>query len=355
MPDGMGAICRAVCSPPNPVPLGNAINPRTAELAGRWLKALLGDDRSRSWLVAKNVMLKAASETLPQSGGGWLVPEDVVNEIVRVVERYGAFRRGADVRTITRDSVVRPRRVGGATMSWLGEDQSIPESNLVVDGLELGLRKLAGLFRCSTELLDDASSDVGAWFIQEAGYAQSLAEDQCGFLGDGTSTYAGTTGLIARMTGTAQAVSAAAGHNTFASIDGTDIAATMAAVIGAALPNSAWYCNPAVLANVLYRLAGTSGGMVSRIMPDGTVQAAYLGYPIYTSGALPNLAGDAKPVLLFGDLSMSAMLVQRHGTLVVATSRMRYLDQDQVLIRCVARLNLAVHDVTPMSVLLGKS
>ena len=348
--------CRANCNPP-PVGdiVGASIDSRTAERAGMWLKALTGQDKARAWCVAKSIALKAASETLPQTAGGWLVPQDFEQEIVSVVERYGCARQTTDVRTIARDSLLRPRRVGGATMTWLPENTVIPKSQMSLDGLEIGLRKLAGMLRVSTEVLSDAASDLGAWWIREVGLAQAIAEDDCFFNGTGTSAYAGAVGLTARMTGTAQAVSAQAGHSTFASIDSTDISATMAVVIGSALPDAAWFMHPSVLANVLYRLAGTSGGLVSRIRSDGTVQAAYLGYPIYTSGALNSVAGDAKPVLWFGSMARASMLVQRHGGLVVATSTHHAADQDQVLMRVVARLGIMVHDVTPMSVLLGKS
>ena len=60
-------------------------------------------------------------------------------------------------------------------------------------------------------------------------------------------------------------------------------------------------------------------------------------------------------MLWFGSMARASMLVQRHGGLVVATSTHRAADQDQVLIRCVSRLGIMVHDVTPMAVLLGKA
>lgn len=58
----------------------------TAERAGMWLKALCGQDRARAWCVAKGIELKAASETLPQTAGGWLVPQSFEQEIVSIVE-----------------------------------------------------------------------------------------------------------------------------------------------------------------------------------------------------------------------------------------------------------------------------
>ena len=47
----------------------------------------------------------------------------------------------------------------------------------------------------------------------------AAAEDDCGFDGDGTSTYRGIRGLGAMLTGTRGAVAAAATHDTFLEVD----------------------------------------------------------------------------------------------------------------------------------------
>ena len=62
--------------------------------------------------------------------------------------------------------------------------------------------------------------------------------------------------------------------------------------------------------------------MVSNLLPDGSIAASYLGFPIKFSGKLPDasttLAG--KPMLFFGDLRKAAMLVERQNQMTIAIS-----------------------------------
>ncbi len=326
------------------------------EALGTWLRALGGNDRARSLCVARGITLKAAGESLPGSGG-WLVPEDYISDLLTVTERYGAFRQGADVRTIASDTVNRPRRVSGATATWLAEGATIPESNMTLDGVSASLKKLAVLLRTSSELFYDSAgpADLGSWFAYEVGLAIATAEDLCGFQGDGTSQYVGTLGLTAKLTGTAQAVDCASGHDTHLEVDSTDISNCMSAVLGSAIPNAAWYCSPLVYAKILCRLAAVTGGLVATQRPDGSLMASYLGFPVRLSGSINSVEGNGKVCLYFGDLAKAAMLCQRRNSAVLAVSTDRSMDVDQVLLRGIVREAIVIHDILPMAMLVEKT
>ena len=187
------------------------------------------------------------------------MPEDFDSEILSVVETYGAFRQGADVQFIARDAVTRPRRVGGVTASWTPEGAVIPTSDMSLDGITVSMRKVAAMIRASSEVIDDAAADLGEWFVREVGLAFAQAEDAAGFAGDGSATYAGQTGLTAKLTDTANAVSATTGHDTSEEVDATNIGAVMGAVLGSAYPGACWYVAPAAYGQIICRLAATSG------------------------------------------------------------------------------------------------
>ena len=208
--------------------------------------------------------------------------------------------------------------------------------------METAQHKLAILARASSELFEDSAPDLGEFLTSEIGYAFATKEDDCGFNGDGTSTYGGMTGLSAKLTGLKSAVAAASGHNTFLALDGTDIANVMAGVLATAIPGAAWYTSAIGYAQTMCRLAGASGGLVSTQLPDGTISAHYLGFPVRFSGKLPNqttsLAGSA--MLFFGNLRMSSLLVERRQQTILAFSADRSLDTDQILIRGVQRCDL---------------
>ncbi len=162
------------------------------------------------------------------------------------------------------------------------------------------------------------------------------------------------------LTGMRSATTAASGHNTYATLDGTDLANMISNVLASALPSSAWYCSSMAYGALFCRLAGTNGGLVATQNANGTVNASYLGYPIRFSSKLPDVSSTLAglPMLFFGDLSMSSLLAERRQ-LVVAMSRQHALDADEILIRCTARMMIANHDVGsatvkgPIAMLVG--
>jgi HK97 family phage major capsid protein len=336
------------------------IDIKHAELAGHWFKALAaGNERSKSWCVARKIGLEKASGEVPDSAGGFLVPETVSAEILRIVEQVGAFRRGAQIHPVTSDADVSPRRVNGVVASFVSEGQVIPESSFLLDGVEVTLRKAAMLVRSSAELFEDSAADLGAFLITEFAYALAALEDDCGFNGDGTSAYRGISGLSTRLAGMRGSVQAASGHGTFLTLDTTDIANLMAGVMGAAIPGAAFYVSALGYAQTFSRLSAVAGGLF--VDEDGSIIAAtYLGFPIHFSAKLPNVSTTLTglPMVFFGDLRMSSLLAQRHE-MVVAISRQRALENDQILVRCTKRLDIVNHScgtataAGPVACLLG--
>jgi HK97 family phage major capsid protein len=222
------------------------------------------------------------------------------------------------------------------------------------------MKKIAILARTSSELWDDSAADLGEFLTREIAYAFAAVEDDCGFNGDGTSTFRGISGLSTRLAGMKSSVAAASGHSTFLTVDSVDIANLMGGVLGAAVPGAAWYISATGYAQTFCRLAGVSGGLVATKRADGSIDASYLGFPVRFSSKLPLISSTLAglPMLFFGDLSMSSLIVERRQT-IVAISRQRALDADQILIRGTRRSDIVNHStgsaaaVGPVAVLLG--
>jgi len=332
-----------------------------AEKVGHYLKALAGNDASRKFCVDRGIGLIRATNESGNTAGGFLSPLDFDSAIIAIRETVGAFRQGAETRPSSSDSQVRPRRFGGATANFVGEGAAIPESSLQFDAVGTTQRKLAVLCRGSSELFEDSAVALAEFITSEIAYAFASVEDDCGFSGDGTSTYAGISGLGPKLVGMKSAVAAASGHNTFLTIDTTDIANLMAGVLATAIPGAAWYTSATGYAQTICRIAAVGGGLVARQRADGTINANFLGFPVNFSGKLPDipttLAG--KPMLFFGNLALSSVIVERQQQTVIAISRDRALDTDQVLVRGVRREDIVNHDVGdantrgPIAMLVG--
>ncbi len=334
-----------------------------AERVGHWFKALVGQEASRVWCVKRGIGLTKATNESSNVTGGFLAPLDFDAAIINVRETVGAFRQGAEVRPSRSDGQVRPRRTGGLTANFVSEGASIPESSFQLDAIGSNQKKLAILARASTELFEDSAPDLGEFLASEIGYAFAAKEDDCGFNGDGTSTFCGISGLATRLAGLKSSIAAASGHNTFLTLDNTDIANVMAGVLATAIPGAAWFTSATGYGQTICRLCAVSGGLTTAIRPDGTLAANYLGFPVIFSGKLPDvstsLAGSA--MLFFGNLAQAAVLVERQQQTIIAVSRERALDADQILIRGVQREDIINHTVGdastrgPIAMLVGTS
>jgi HK97 family phage major capsid protein len=320
-----------------------------AETVGQWLKALAGDAHAIKWCVTNGVGLTKATAESVGTIGGFLAPEAFDAAVLTVRETVGAYRQRAEVRRGQSVSQIRPRRSGGATASFVAEGAAIPESALTLDAIQPSLKKLAVLARMSSELLEDSAPDLAEFVASEIGYAFAAVEDDAGFNGDSTSTYSGISGLATKLTGTRSAIAAASTHNTFLTLDSTDIANLMGGVLATATPGAAWFVSQLGYAQTLCRLAAVSGGLTATKRPDGTIDASFLGFPVIFSGKLPNTSSSlaGKAMMFFGDISKTSTLVERQAQTVLAISHDRALDADQVLIRGVERIDIINHLGTP--------
>src|SRR6185369_8440017 len=135
-------------------------------------------------------------------------------------------------------------RKTGLTAYFFNDDDGtgITASDKSWDSVNLAAKKLGVLSRVSRDLVDDAIINMVDDLAQEMSYAFAVKEDNCLFIGDGTSTYGGMQGINAKIEGTAYAsrIALTTGHDTFAEVDATDLTNVMAGVAAFAKPGSVW-------------------------------------------------------------------------------------------------------------------
>lgn len=335
-----------------------------AERAGRWVAAtMLNDEKSLAWCRDRSIIIERAQGELTGPTGGFVVPVETEAAIIDFRNLAGVFRQEARIRPMGSDALNAPRRSGGVTAYFVGENGQITESSVTWDNIAHEAKKLAALSRLSTELVEDSAADIGAWFAEEMGVAFADTEDSCGWNGDGSGTYGGITGLATKLVtnfGTANQLAGAVtapgtGHDTFAEIDATDIAALMGALPERFWSTAKFHVSAYGAANAFVRLGATAGGSIMTISGPRPM-LSYLGFPIVLNPKLPG-AGDqsAKLMIGFGDLRQAVSLGDRRG-LTVQASKSRYLEYDQVGIRGTERFDLVSHgigDTTTAGPLVG--
>jgi HK97 family phage major capsid protein len=325
-------------------------NERTALSAGMWFLAISGIGKAAEWCRDNGIVLTRASNEGVNTAGGFLVPVDFMRTIIALREQRGAFRAAANVVPMESDVSVMPRRTSGLTAYFTSESAQIAESQGAWDSVSMSAKKLATYTRMSSEISEDAAIEWGEWFAIEAAYAFASKEDDCGFNGDATSAYGGMVGVCPKLldgSHNAGKVTAASGHDTFAEIDHSDLTNLMAKLPAYALPSARWFVSQLGFALSLCRLASSFGGIT--VLPvNGRPMPHIGGFPVQITQALPQVATDlsGSVMLLFGDLSLAAMLGERR-TVTISKSELgpSTFDTDQVAWRCTERVDINVHDL----------
>jgi HK97 family phage major capsid protein len=288
---------------------------------------------------------KAANESLNGAGAA-IVP----NETAAFIESYrdrAVFRSNASVYNTASDSLTIPRRTGGVSVNFVGEGAVIPSSQPSFDGIGLTAQKIAAFGTFSTELEEDAAADITAFFLQDAGSAMGLKEDDCAFNGDGTSTYGGIYGIIPALNDsnhTAGRIAAGSGHKSFNLLDATDLSNLLGLLPDKFWPNAKLYLSGYGASQYLARLSASSGAFqVSGAGPNRTM--TYLGIPVITT---PKMVGSGdqsgKIMVLFGDLSSAAALGSARP-MTFAVSTHRFLEFDSLAWRMTERFSSVIHNL----------
>jgi HK97 family phage major capsid protein len=288
---------------------------------------------------------------------GFLVPDEFQNDLIDLREKYGAFRQNAKIVPMASDTRSDPRRVNGVTAYFVGESTAASLSDKTWDRVRLTAKKLMVLTKYSNELNEDAVLNIGDDLAGEIAYAFALKEDQCGFLGDGTSNYGGIVGVtnallnvdptIANVAGLIVASGSGYGSG-YGSIALSDFNRCVAALPEYAdVPGqTAWYCSKFFWGSVMQRLATAAGGNRIAEIENGALEKSFLGYPVVIAQVLPKASATNQVACLFGNLRLAASLGDRRITTIqMSEHALNAFEQDEVAIRGTERFDIVVHDV----------
>jgi HK97 family phage major capsid protein len=310
-----------------------------------WIRAtLFGDDVAKRWCQDH---MAAGGENIGTKGG-FIVPEEMARTIIDLREDYGVFRREANVIAMGSDSLTVPKRTSGLTAYFVAENAEVTASDKAWDQVSVTARKLGALHKMSAELSDDAIINMADDIAMEMAWAFAEKEDDCGFNGDGTSTYGGITGIRPKIVDGnhgAGAVDAETGDNTFAEITSLGLTQAMAALPAYALTNARWYCSQPAFSLIFERLTAAAGGNTISTL-EGGLQRRYMGYPIVISQKMPTSTGDLENVamVLFGDLRAACIMGDRRGFRFLSSVE-RYMEYDQIGLLGVERFDIVVHSL----------
>lgn len=295
--------------------------------------------------------VERAHSAKANESGGFLVPQEFSADFVDLRERYGVFRRNARVAPMLREAQSSLRRRGGLKAYPVGAGESFTESEARWDGIYLEARKWGVLSRFEAELAEDAVTNFGDELAGEMAKAFALAEDECGFIGDGSPRYHGIFGVATRLRELDADVGNVAGlveasGDTWGEVSRADVVALVERLPEYAdTEDTRWYCSRKFWAGVMVRLMLEAGGRsADEIMGQRT--KTFMGYPVEVAQVMPRQSEPGSVPCVFGDLRQAARFGDRRQMTVSVTDSNRTEFADDLLtIRGTERFDINVHDV----------
>jgi HK97 family phage major capsid protein len=196
----------------------------------------------------------------------------------------------------------------------------------------------------SSEITEDSIVNLADDLAGEISYAFAKKEDECLFLGDGTSTYGGIVGLKSAVAAGSK-VTAATGNTSFATLDLEDFMQMVGKLPEYAVAGARWYISRQGWANSMLRLAEAAGGnTVAQVAQGAPLQ--FLGFPVTISQVMNSTLTaqvSTDGLAYLGDLQMAASMGTRRGV-SIAVDASRYFEFDQLAIKGTERFDLNVHE-----------
>jgi HK97 family phage major capsid protein len=239
----------------------------------------------------------------------------------------------------------------------LGEGQTYNTSDVKFDRVGATAKKFGALTKASVEITEDAYVGLAEEIAKDHGYAHAVKEDQCIFLGDGTSTYNGLVGinetfkaLVTGAGGTftndshkayAAGIQVATGA-TVASITVSDLIKMQSKVATFPgmtnkfyIPSQIWYGQISPL------ITGVAGNTTTQVV-DGLPRTFLNGFEVVFTDELytPILTAENNAfVAFFGDGTQAGLFYDRLGLSITPSQEAGYLS-DELYWKSTARYGL---------------
>lgn len=267
------------------------------------------DDATRQIIDRSNLSGLAKERlhsTLTGPAGGFLLPKPFMAMVHVVIEEYGDARRLFTVVPMTSETLDLKNVASKPTATWTGQGANFTESDIAFGEQKLTAKKLAVITSWTTEQEQDQAIALLPNYALTVGESFSQSEDEAGFLGDGTSTYGGFTGLL-KYSGVTT-TTGATGVLAIGDITEAHVRALPKSLTAAGRRNARFLMHYDVWDHIS-QLENTAGFRVVQPNITAGIPASLLGYPVEIAEAMPNPAGDSASTELFafGDFRRAYM------------------------------------------------
>lgn len=309
----------------------------TAEACAAYIRLAMCGAKGYGQRANDLSIVQKAQVAFDNTLGGYLVPEEFVAQLLYSTEPYGVARKVANVRRMTENLQRLPRKTGIPTMGWVGEAQSTTVQNATFDQVEMAARELQLLMSASNTLLSDSAINVSDEIATTVREAYDIAIDSAYFIGDGTSTYGGFTGMKNALPASAY-ITATGAWTAYVTSDFHKALGALENVnssrIGMIMSRQAYF----QICQRLDKAASQFKDLVTGTGADGS----FLGYPVYFSQVLPTATASSAKSIYIGDFVGGSMIGERQD-LTVASSEHSLFSTNSMQWRANARASVNIH------------
>ena len=269
------------------------------------------------------------------------LPVQYASQIVELVYTYGQARKLCTVYPLGTASVKLPRlKTGEPTFSFIAISGAVGEKVPQTEFVTFTPGKAGGIVRIPSEIDADSIVAVGQFVARYIAREMAFLEDNCLFIGDGTSTYNSIQGIGKQATtdGGNALLQLATGKTKPSDITLNNVRTLRGGVTGAVLKTAKYFMHPSMeQLLVSYNTSATVTPYMRN--PDGS--ATLDGFEIVWINAMPVYSSTANAsayMIYFGDLSW--WYFGERLAMSVETSRDVYFATDEIGIRALERIDI---------------
>ena len=281
---------------------GKAISRGEQRVSGAY-----GGGYRAEFLNAFRTNFRQVTNTLQESvdaSGGYLVPAEWDERIVTALGEENVIRKISRVIQTSGQHNI-PVQASAPVASWIGEGEEISLTSTTFSQTTLGAYKVAAAVKCSNELLADAAYNVEDFVMAEFTKCVGGAEEDAFLNGDGNGK---PVGILTSMANVSSTTITTAGN----SLSADDLINLVHAVARPYRKNGAFLTNDSTLSAIRKLKDSTQNFLWQQSLQAGEPERL-LGYPIFTSAFMPEIA-SGKIVVLFGDFAAGVTVAQRGTT-----------------------------------------
>jgi HK97 family phage major capsid protein len=303
------------------------------------------DEQAREFgeLFLKAAGRKALGEGT-STAGGVLVPDDLMPIVIQKLGQYGKFRRDATVLPMGSDTTKVPKIDVDLVVYEPGENADLTHSDMSFSQVGLTAKKWACITKVSSELEEDSIVALGEILALSMVRSMAKKEDEVGFIGDGTSTYFGMTGIAGALRGVDATIGNIAGlkvgsGNAYSELTLDNFEDLVALLPSEADEGAAWYVNKKFFFSVMHRLARAAGAADMFAILSDRKERYFMGYLVNFVHAMPSVEANSQICAVLGDLQLGAYLGERRELRIDRSAEVHFAN-DQIGFRGIERIDI---------------